>query len=131
MNSDTAKAIQQALADKKEGMLGFLSRLVEAESPSRVPTAQDGVLDLLQKRWQRLAWSTTRIRGQLTGGHLFARPLSRQRCQPLQLMVGHCDTVWPLDTLQSMPLRSAGDRLHGPGPKRSREPASTLENTEI
>ncbi|MCP4469896.1 MAG: M20 family metallopeptidase, partial [Gammaproteobacteria bacterium] len=30
-------------------------------------------------------------------------------------MIGHCDTVWPIGTLQSMPLQSESDTLHGPG----------------
>jgi glutamate carboxypeptidase len=31
------------------------------------------------------------------------------------LLLGHFDTVWPIGTLQRMPLRRHGDRLHGPG----------------
>jgi glutamate carboxypeptidase len=31
------------------------------------------------------------------------------------LILGHFDTVWPLGTLERMPLRRDGDRLYGPG----------------
>lgn len=31
------------------------------------------------------------------------------------LILGHFDTVWPVGTLERMPLRRDGDRLHGPG----------------
>src|SRR5215207_2706213 len=31
------------------------------------------------------------------------------------LLLGHFDTVWPAGTLERMPLRRDGDRLHGPG----------------
>ena len=31
------------------------------------------------------------------------------------MLLGHFDTVWPVGTLDRMPLRRDGDRLHGPG----------------
>jgi glutamate carboxypeptidase len=31
------------------------------------------------------------------------------------LLLGHFDTVWPAGTLERMPIRRDGDRLHGPG----------------
>ena len=34
---------------------------------------------------------------------------------PAVLLLGHFDTVWPVGTLERMPLRRDGDRLHGPG----------------
>jgi glutamate carboxypeptidase len=46
------------------------------------------------------------------GNHLRARFPGAGR--PL-LLLGHFDTVWPIGTLDGMPLRRDGDRLHGPG----------------
>jgi glutamate carboxypeptidase len=46
------------------------------------------------------------------GDHLIARLPGTG--QPVMLL-GHFDTVWPLGTLDRMPLRRDGDRLHGPG----------------
>ena len=31
------------------------------------------------------------------------------------MLLGHFDTVWPIGTLERMPLVRDGDRLHGPG----------------
>lgn len=31
------------------------------------------------------------------------------------MLLGHFDTVWPVGTLERMPLKRDGDRLHGPG----------------
>ncbi len=33
----------------------------------------------------------------------------------MQLLVGHCDTVWPVGTVEKMPVRVEGDTLRGPG----------------
>jgi len=57
----------------------------------------------------------THARGRSTGGFLLARPRERERGRPLQLLVGHTDTVWPVGTLTEMPLRRDGDTLSGPG----------------
>lgn len=43
-------------------------------------------------------------------GHLYARPTERTRGQPVQLLVGHCDTVWPLGTLQDIRVQM---KAHG------------------
>jgi glutamate carboxypeptidase len=49
------------------------------------------------------------------GDHLYARPERRRRGAPFQLLVGPMDTVWPLGTLATMPVRREGDLLYGPG----------------
>jgi glutamate carboxypeptidase len=46
---------------------------------------------------------------------LCGRPRARCGSSPLQLLVGHCDTVWPVGTVRQMPVRVEGDSLHGPG----------------
>ena len=56
--------------------------------------------------------------GTRSGGHLYARPGRRERHAPVQLLLGHCDTVWPLGTLE-------GDAGRGRRTTWSRVPAST------
>ena len=43
------------------------------------------------------------------------RPASSDRAAPLQLLLGHCDTVWPVGTLERMPVLREGNILRGPG----------------
>ena len=50
------------------------------------------------------------------GDHLL-RADSPASGRPVMLL-GHFDTVWPIGTLERMPLRRDGDRLHGPGTLR-------------
>jgi glutamate carboxypeptidase len=49
------------------------------------------------------------------GAHLYARPAAGRRGARFQLVVGHMDTVWPVGTLERMPVRRDGDILFGPG----------------
>lgn len=96
-------------------MLALLQRLTRAESPSTVPEAQGRALQLLAEEFARLDYTLWRIPGRQTGGHLYARPRLRRHHQPRQLLLGHCDTVWPLGVQQEMPITIEENVLRGPG----------------
>jgi glutamate carboxypeptidase len=96
-------------------MLDLLQRMVLVESPTDRPETQAPVLALFGQAIEDLGFRTRRVRGRGTGGHLLAVPGHRERGRPPQLMVGHSDTVWPLDTLEEMPLKLEDGRLFGPG----------------
>ncbi len=114
MNS-TAQAIQKFMRSKEEEIVNFLTQLAEIESPSVVPEAQQKVLARLSDVFYRLDYRVDWIPGKDTGGHLFAAPAASTSRRPVQLIIGHCDTVWPIGTLEKMPVRAAGNRLSGPG----------------
>lgn len=96
-------------------MIDFLKRLVVLESPSTVPDAQKPLLQLLARELASLDYQVRILSGRTTGGHLYARPCRRVRHHPRQLLLGHCDTVWPLGTLREMPLEIDGPIVRGPG----------------
>ena len=64
---------------------------------------------------RELGMYTIRVPGRKSGGYLYARPKDKTPHQPIQLLLGHCDTVWPLRTLLEMPLQESDSRLAGPG----------------
>lgn len=103
------------LEEREPEMASLLERLVRAESPSTDPEAQKEPFAILAAELQELGFLVRRIRGFGTGDHLYARPRSRVRGTPFQLVIGHMDTVWPLGTLEGMPVRRVGDVLFGPG----------------
>lgn len=113
--TERASAVLEYLEARQEQMKALLVRLAEVESPTRDPSAQYPVLDMLQEEMRSVGMETLRLSGRETGGHLFARPAERRRGRPFQLLLGHCDTVWARGTLETMPVRSDGDRLKGPG----------------
>ena len=103
------------LEPKRAEMRALLIRLVRAESPSTEPSLQVGVLEILSEALQERGFRPRWVRGKTSGGMLIALPADRPRHRPFQLVVGHCDTVWPTGTLASMPIREESGKLWGPG----------------
>ena len=95
-------------------MVAMLSQLVAWESPSLDGDAQLPILDFLSRQLQDLDYHTRLLPSQRCGGHLLARPRLRRKGRG-QLLVGHCDTVWPRGTLEGMPVQQRQGKLSGPG----------------
>ena len=99
----------------KDQFVDFLASLALVESPTDHPETIRGVHAILGPELQELGFDTRVITGRVSGDHLYARPKKRERGAPSQLLVGHTDTVWPLETLERMPVKVVDGRLHGPG----------------
>jgi glutamate carboxypeptidase len=109
-------ALLERVRARREEWIGFLERLALAESPSSVPESQTHVLDLMGWSLEELGFRVHRVAGDATGGLLVARGGHRWRRAPRhQLLIGHSDTVWPLGTLDRMPVSRKGSVLSGPG----------------
>jgi glutamate carboxypeptidase len=91
--------------------------LVLAESPSTSPEAQAAPLTMLWEALTELGFAVRVLPGKRSGGHLLAQPPSNgsQSAAPKQLLIGHCDTVWPMGTLKEMPLIVEDNVVRGPG----------------
>lgn len=113
--SPPAQAIAAYLSEREEDMVRFLEALGAMETPSPDREAQHELLHWLEVRLRQLGMYTLHIPGRATGGYLYARPKLRTRRRPCQLLLGHCDTVWPRTTLKDMPIRRGDGRLRGPG----------------
>jgi glutamate carboxypeptidase len=100
---------------RRNQFLSLLETLCRAESPSLDPVAQQAVHAVLAANLEALGYVVHPLHGQRSGVHLYARPRQRLRGAPVQLVVGHYDTVWPSGTLATMPFGIEGDRARGPG----------------
>lgn len=109
------EALVEFLAPRLDEMTSLLVRLAELETPTTDPESQAPIQRLLEEEWAALGYRARRIPGRDTGGHRLFVPLDRCREVPVQMMLGHMDTVWPRGTLAEMPVREDGGRLHGPG----------------
>jgi glutamate carboxypeptidase len=115
MGAATASEVLAWLRDREDDMCDVLAQLASAESPSQDAEAQREAFALLARPLEELGFAVRPVRGSGVGDHLYARPRDRTYGGPLQLLVGHLDTVWPLGTATSMPVRVVEGRLYGPG----------------
>lgn len=103
-------------AHQKEGrFIELLTRLVEIETPSDNPGTQKELFKILSDELGKLDFVTTIIPGKSSGGQLLAKQHNRRKHEPIQLLIGHCDTVWPVGTLTEMPIHRIRNSLYGPG----------------
>lgn len=128
--SDPTVVLDTVRAQRDE-MLGFLEKLVLCESPSSDPQAQAAVFDLLEEALDGAGYEARRFSGECSGGQLLAAPKgsdfggveldvehpvpARGSAPAVQLLLGHCDTVWPHGTLVEMPVRMNDAVMRGPG----------------
>ena len=104
-------------ARRKESALVELTRkLVLCESPSDAKSAVDACVAFAAEEIRARGGRVKLHRQREYGDILEARfgPRKRKGAKPV-LLLGHLDTVWPVGTLRSMPLRVADGRLWGPG----------------
>jgi glutamate carboxypeptidase len=110
-----AQSILEHLAGQRDAMVEMLVSLANKESPTDVAASQAAVQSQLSDALNELGFRVRHLPGRETGGHLFAVPKERRRGRPAQLLMGHSDTVWPMSTLESMPVVAKNGTVHGPG----------------
>ncbi len=115
MKKSEAKHIVNYLKENQESMILFLKKLVEAESPSKDANAQVKIIDLLKSALEELNFYVLQMPGKKTGGFILARPLDRLKNNPIQFLLGHCDTVWDKETILKMPITQDKFTITGPG----------------
>src|SRR3954454_17429020 len=117
--SPSVTALPQTLLDhlraRQHEMTLLLRDLALLESPSHEPAALEPVFARLAAELAASGMRARRLRGKRTGGRLWAVPRERRRGTPAQLLIGHCDTVWPVGTVERMPGGVGAARLSGPG----------------
>lgn len=101
--------------DRRDEMVELIVKLARIESPSRVAAAQEPMRSALTAEFEALGLEVRRLEGEDGCDHLMARPADRDDSLPSQLLLGHLDTVWPVGTLETMPIEVVDGRLHGPG----------------
>ena len=96
-----------------EDVLADLRAFVELESPTSDKEACDRASRHLAERFRAYARAEIAWHPQdRYGDHFEARVGAGAR---RILLLGHCDTVWPVGTIRRLPCRIDGDRLTGPG----------------
>jgi glutamate carboxypeptidase len=73
------------------------------------------VLTILLEALRELDFDVRLIAGRKTGGHLLANRNFQSDPAGSQLLLGHCDTVWPLGTIKEMAFSIEDNVIRGPG----------------
>ena len=110
-----ARSLLEYLESRRQAMVDALVGIASLESPTDVPETQEAVQKHLTQALEERGFRVRRIPGRRTGDHLYARPRRRKRGRPGQLLIGHTDTVWPVGTLEAMPVCVEDGRVRGPG----------------
>jgi glutamate carboxypeptidase len=103
------------LRSQQQAMIELLTELAESESPSQDPQAQTECQRILTEAIEPLGFRVRIQPGKTSGGQLIAIPSQRRKGQPIQMLLGHSDTVWPHGTLEKMPIHLTDGKLRGPG----------------
>jgi glutamate carboxypeptidase len=113
-----ASVAQRVLDDVRNArplLIELLEELTLAESPSKHPDIHDRIRRSLATMFLDVNFAVREVGRAGAARHIFARPLERDRDKPLQLVVGHYDTVWPVGTLAERPFVVDGNVIRGPG----------------
>ena len=100
--------------ERRDGIVSTVHELVEIESPSDDKAAVDRVSEAVAQKFSKLGGEVRVHPAKDFGNHLQVNFLAKSAAKPL-LLLGHYDTVYPLGTLATMPCRTVGDKLTGPG----------------
>jgi glutamate carboxypeptidase len=123
VTDQVAGRIVEFMSDRRDDIVGLLCAMASIESPSLVPETQMPVQDLVARSLQECGFEDVRIPGDRTGGHILLSPRGYEagrgstRQGPAQILLGHTDTVWPLGTLEHMPVVVDEEKgvVRGPG----------------
>jgi glutamate carboxypeptidase len=116
MSAGLAGSLLSLLRSRQEDMVSLLSEWAAIESPTDDPASQAPMLARLSEELGRSGLAVRRSSGQVSGGSLLGVRRHRRRSPtPVQLLLGHADTVWPRGSLTAMPIVRRDGRLYGPG----------------
>jgi glutamate carboxypeptidase len=115
MADAVANRILEHTRSQEPQLLGLLRELVEAESPSRHPAVHRQARHILMAALSKLDYHVVETGFPGKPRHVYARPASRHRFAPSQLILGHYDTVWPVGTVAERPFEVDGNVIRGPG----------------
>ena len=123
MTDSEVAAVGAFLAERRDDIVDLLMELANFESPSLVPESQHAAQELLTRRLKAIGFLSEFFPGETTGGHVYLSPAAPTGAgsagdgAPVQLLLGHTDTVWPIGTVYHMPVEwdEEEDRIRGPG----------------
>lgn len=113
--TDRTRKIRTYIDEHKADFLSLLQSLVEIETPSDQPGTFSPIWELLSTQFKNFDYTVEYFEGDKTAGQLVCKPADFDPSKPSQLIIGHCDTVWDIGTLDEMPFKIEDNTVSGPG----------------
>ena len=113
--TDPAERIDSYFVDHKQEFLSLVQSLVEQETPSDKAESFTELWNILRENFEETGYTVEHIEGRTTAGQLLCKPAGFDPSSPIQLILGHTDTVWDIGTLEEMPFEVEGNNVSGPG----------------
>jgi glutamate carboxypeptidase len=110
-----ARQILNHIRGQQDLLIDLLRDLVSAESPSAEPAVHERARHVFMSALIELGWRVAETGPADGPRHVYGRPPQRPRHGPLQLLIGHYDTVWPVGTVAERPFAVDGNVIRGPG----------------
>ena len=115
MGRKLASQVLKHIQAQQDLLISLMRDLVVAESPSSEPAVHERARHVFMSALIELGYHVVET-GPVDGPrHVYARPANRDKPSPLQLLVGHYDTVWPVGTVSDRPFSVDGNIIRGPG----------------
>ena len=115
MGRKLASRVLEHIQAQQHLLISLMRDLVVAESPSSDPAVHERARHVFMSALIELGYHVVET-GPVDGPrHVYARPAARDKRLPLQLLVGHYDTVWPVGTVIDRPFTVDGNVIRGPG----------------
>ena len=109
MNDMHADQILEHIQGQQQVLVDTLRHMVDAESPSSHPKSHRLMRTILTSELESLGFRVFQLGQVGSARHIYARPAIRDKNVPVQLLVGHYDTVWPLGTVSRRPFTVNGN----------------------
>lgn len=116
LSTSNTTALSDYFRGRQDAIIAFARALVETESPSGDEAGSKAVVSLLAAAATAISRVTTieRVASENYGEHLRVTAFGESREKPI-IILGHTDTVHPLNSLKQRPWRLEGNRAYGPG----------------
>tara|TARA_A100001037_G_C15154031_1_gene642382 strand:- start:9932 stop:11104 length:1173 start_codon:yes stop_codon:yes gene_type:complete len=108
--------LKKYLEKNKKEIKKEIKEIVQIDSPTYPALGTNKVIDYFSKKFKLFEIQSKRLKGTKgTGDHLLVTIKGKQKNKSKILLIGHCDTVFPLQTSDKRPFKIKGKTAFGPG----------------
>lgn len=116
MHETDIQKVMEYTSSASGQIVELTTELVSIETPTLETHTHPAIHEVLARELSAIGFSSLTRSGKSSGGLFYSRPGNREKGQGIQLLLGHCDTVWDLGSLDgALPLKIEGSIMKGPG----------------